>query len=611
LDSDVSAEAGGDEAETAEEESASEREEAGSNDDATTESDGGAEEEGSAESTSSDTEDASDDTVESDSAADEGAAVEESDEADAATEATEEEDVAESEEASSASESDGAASEDAVAEESDEAESGEIESEAEADSDADVESEADATTEAVTIQPEDEGATDEASSATDAISSTEDEGEGDAAATEDAVAEESESGEVEAEDEATTEATEDDDATETEDASAEDMASVGTDATHPLDALTALEHQILADTLAAEGKVDVEGVFIYAGLDEPDKELVLTWNSGDETPRSAVALVADGDSVSAAVVDLVNRSVVSWETVEGMEIPELDGDLSSMDSDADMMLNRGRLRSVLYQMQLAGIIGPDVGERVKPFGAMLEVGTDCPNDATYVSALLTDASGQLQMADSVVCLFETDAGSYMGETATELVVRTAAATASHHYLVDYIFGQDGTVQGRVTLTGFDNAEFAQSEGDEDSDGTMVAPYLTVVNQDHYFHFRLDVDIDGVQNNFVKSVLTDAGDGTWAIESKIAETEDDSLSQMNSETPTMYQMVNPNAYSGLGDGDKGTAKDSSIENSDIVVWYEMGFHHLPRMEDWPAKPMYWQGFQLVPFNFFELNPSVGE
>jgi len=279
-----------------------------------------------------------------------------------------------------------------------------------------------------------------------------------------------------------------------------------------------------------------------------------------------------------------------------------------------------------------------VGERVKPFGAMLEVGTDCPNDATYVSALLTDASGQLQMADSVVCLFETDAGSYMGETATELVVRTAAATASHHYLVDYIFGQDGTVQGRVTLTGFDNAEFAQSEGDEDSDGTMVAPYLTVVNQDHYFHFRLDVDIDGVQNNFVKSVLTDAGDGTWAIESKIAETEDDSLSQMNSETPTMYQMVNPNAYSGLGhspaymvieingnvsladsrlwatayeDGDKGTAKDSSIENSDIVVWYEMGFHHLPRMEDWPAKPMYWQGFQLVPFNFFELNPSVGE
>ena len=50
-------------------------------------------------------------------------------------------------------------------------------------------------------------------------------------------------------------------------------------------------------------------------------------------------------------------------------------------------------------------------------------------------------------------------------------------------------------------------------------------------------------------------------------------------------------------------------DRSISNTDIVSWYTVGFHHIPRSEDWPVMPSHWVGFTLAPFNFFDHNPSL--
>ena len=50
-------------------------------------------------------------------------------------------------------------------------------------------------------------------------------------------------------------------------------------------------------------------------------------------------------------------------------------------------------------------------------------------------------------------------------------------------------------------------------------------------------------------------------------------------------------------------------DRSIDNTDIVVWYTMGFHHVPRMEDWPVMSTMWKGLTIVPFNFFGHNPAI--
>ncbi|WP_157016565.1 copper amine oxidase [Mesorhizobium xinjiangense] len=51
------------------------------------------------------------------------------------------------------------------------------------------------------------------------------------------------------------------------------------------------------------------------------------------------------------------------------------------------------------------------------------------------------------------------------------------------------------------------------------------------------------------------------------------------------------------------------QDRSIDDTDIVTWYTMGFHHVPRMEDWPVMSTMWKGISLVPFNFFSHNPAM--
>ena len=47
---------------------------------------------------------------------------------------------------------------------------------------------------------------------------------------------------------------------------------------------------------------------------------------------------------------------------------------------------------------------------------------------------------------------------------------------------------------------------------------------------------------------------------------------------------------PNQHAG-GDGlPRWTAADRSLEDTDVVLWYVFGSHHVPRLEDWPVMPV---------------------
>ena len=65
---------------------------------------------------------------------------------------------------------------------------------------------------------------------------------------------------------------------------------------------------------------------------------------------------------------------------------------------------------------------------------------------------------------------------------------------------------------------------------------------------------------------------------------------------------------PNQHTG-GDGlPKWTARDAKLENENVVVWYTLNYHHLPRPEDFPVQPVVYAGFHWMPAGFFDKNPA---
>ena len=53
----------------------------------------------------------------------------------------------------------------------------------------------------------------------------------------------------------------------------------------------------------------------------------------------------------------------------------------------------------------------------------------------------------------------------------------------------------------------------------------------------------------------------------------------------------------------------TAAGRSIEDTDVVLWYVFGIHHITRTEDWPIMPVDTVSFWLKPFGFFDRNPTL--
>ena len=54
----------------------------------------------------------------------------------------------------------------------------------------------------------------------------------------------------------------------------------------------------------------------------------------------------------------------------------------------------------------------------------------------------------------------------------------------------------------------------------------------------------------------------------------------------------------------------TARDRSIEDTDVVLWYVFGIHHITRPEEWPVMSVDTVSFWLKPVGFFDRNPGAG-
>ena len=66
---------------------------------------------------------------------------------------------------------------------------------------------------------------------------------------------------------------------------------------------------------------------------------------------------------------------------------------------------------------------------------------------------------------------------------------------------------------------------------------------------------------------------------------------------------------PNQHAGGAGLPAYTRNDRPIVDTDVVVWYTFGAHHVVRPEDWPVMPVATIGFALKPVGFFDRNPGL--
>lgn len=192
------------------------------------------------------------------------------------------------------------------------------------------------------------------------------------------------------------------------------------------------------------------------------------------------------------------------------------------------------VRSVLYRASLASMLVPygdisytqyrknafDVGEyQIGRLTNSLELGCDCLGEIYYFDAVLADATGAPLTLKNAVCMHEEDTGllwkHYDFRTdkaevrrSRRLVISSIATFANYEYGFYWYLYQDGTIEHEVKLTGIMTTG-AVAPGEQTDYGQLLSQEgLYAPNHQHFFSFRLDVDLDG-QSNSVYEVNTEA------------------------------------------------------------------------------------------------------
>ena len=191
----------------------------------------------------------------------------------------------------------------------------------------------------------------------------------------------------------------------------------------------------------------------------------------------------------------------------------------------------GKVRPVMYRGSLSEMVVPygdptgawffrnsfDVGELgLGATASPLRAGVDCPANCTVLDAVVAESSGEPRVIPGAVALYEHDGGiewKHADHTrrSRELVLSYWSQPGNYEYGFDWVFHQDGTLEMRVQLTGIMAAK-GVANGAHDPYSHLVAPNVAAPHHQHFFAFRLDMDVDGPSNRVMElnSVAMPAG-----------------------------------------------------------------------------------------------------
>ncbi|CAB4261499.1 unnamed protein product [Prunus armeniaca] len=332
-------------------------------------------------------------------------------------------------------------------------------------------------------------------------------------------------------------------------------------------------------------------------------------------------------------------SWANWEFHVGFDVRA--GPIISLASIYD--LEKGTYRQVLYRGFVSELFVPymdpteewyyktffDAGEFGFSQSAVpLEPLADCPANAAFIDSYYAREDGTPVKISNAICIFEQHSGSVLWRH-TEIAISREVARGeldsedghnhwNYDYILDWEFKPSGSIKIGVGLTGILEVKAADythtSQIKEEAYGTLLAENTIGVVTD--------------KSSLRKSY--------WTVESETAKMNQtpkfrsisnpllssDDFPQIRSAFTNYNVWVTPynksekwagGQYIDRSHGDDTLAtwslRNRGIENKDIVLWYTMGFHHVPCQEDFPIMPTLSGGFELRPTNFFESNPVL--
>ncbi|MCW5962676.1 MAG: hypothetical protein KIT83_01450, partial [Bryobacterales bacterium] len=247
-------------------------------------------------------------------------------------------------------------------------------------------------------------------------------------------------------------------------------------------------------------------------------------------------------------------------------------------------LDAGRQRSIMYEGSVSELFVPymdtvtgwnnrafiDAGEFYASVGFVqpLRPGLDCPTNASWFPGVFSTERGSPVIRDNMVCLFErnvegpawrhTEGDQIYGRPTRQLVLRSAAVVGNYDYIMDWRFDPDGTIEVAVGATGIiETRSTREAKAADHADhsleetGQFVGENTLGVNHDHFFSYRLDLDVDGPANSFMVHRMVEkklVGDpmrkSIWVAKPFLAQREQDAIMNIQLERPSMWMFMNP-------------------------------------------------------------------
>jgi primary-amine oxidase len=358
--------------------------------------------------------------------------------------------------------------------------------------------------------------------------------------------------------------------------------------------------------------------------------------------------------------------------------------------------DQGRVRPILYRASLSETVVPygdpdpawawrnafDEGEYgIGTLASAVE--KDAPPNAHFFDAVFADETGKPTTRPRRIALYERDGGVLWRHSdaegrddvrrARELVLLTAATIGNYDYLFHWIFRQDGSLEADVGATGIMLPKGVSDDALAHGSGHRVAPGVVAPHHQHFFCYRLDLDVDGAANSVIEVDTESAPAGpanphgnVIRLSERVLKDERDARRRVSMERSRRWKIVNASRKTAMGEapaycllpgenslpyalpgsgvrrragfldhhlwvtryrpeerhaageypnqsrGGEGLPRWSngeSVRDADLVVWYTMGLTHLPRPEEWPVMPVNHIGFKLVPSGFFTRNPAL--